>query len=161
MKLTTLVNNKLAIKINKDNNIIVKFAKGNDKLKFKETDMLVNIGEYDNNFATLPSTPFSKMDYSHTPDIILDNDTSRSIDKKNSKRIMIVENESVYGFGIITPDEENETVKQLLDAINSNKIESIQVYSRQTPMTITNNGGKDNRFINSIGSISLISINTK
>lgn len=161
MKYTTLVNIEPAIKVNKGDNIIVKALKGNDKVKFKKTESLVNISEYDNNFATLPSKAFSKMDYSHTPSIIIDNDTSRSIGKDNSKRITIVQEDSLFGFGIITPDEENETVKQLLDAINSNKIESIQVYCTKVPMSITNNGGKDNNFINSIGSIRLVSINTK
>ncbi|WP_239710532.1 MULTISPECIES: hypothetical protein [unclassified Mammaliicoccus] len=161
MKYTTLVNTKPVIKVNKDGNIIVKVMKGNEKLKFKETDSLVNIGEYDNDFATLPTTPFSKTDYSHTPNIILDNDTSRSIGKKNSKRIMIVENESLFGFGVTGPDKNDETIKQLINAINSNKIESIQVYCTKVPMSITNNGGKDNNFINSIGSIRLVSINTK
>ncbi|PTI33115.1 hypothetical protein BU074_13505 [Mammaliicoccus vitulinus] len=77
MKYTTLVNIEPAIKVNKGDNIIVKALKGNDKVKFKETESLVNISEYDNNFATLPSKAFSKMDYSHTPSIIIDNDTSR------------------------------------------------------------------------------------
>ncbi|MEB7805414.1 hypothetical protein NGC67_01855 [Mammaliicoccus fleurettii] len=161
MKLTTLVNNKPAIKINKDGNVIVKAMKGNDKLKFKETESLVNVSEYDNNFANLPSKPFAKMDYSHTPSIIIDNDTSREIGEANSKNIMVVENETLFGFGIIKPDENNETTKQLLDAINSNKIESIQVYAMKVPMSITTGGNKDNHFINSIGSIRIISINTK
>lgn len=161
MKYTTLVNNKPAIKINKDGNVIVKIMKGNDKLKFKETDSLVDVGEYDNNFATLPTKPFDKMDYSKTPGIILDNDTSQSINKDNAKRIQIVQGENFYGFAIITPDDTNEAVKNLLDAIRMNKIESIQIYSPHMTVDIVNNGGKDNRYIKNIKSITIISIKTK
>ncbi|MEB7049781.1 hypothetical protein [Mammaliicoccus sciuri] len=162
MKYTTLVQDKVAIKINKDGNIVARVLKGGEKVKFKQTDSLVNVSEYDNNYAHLPSKPFSKIDYSKMPSIILDNDTSKVIGKSNTKRITIVENDELYGFGLITPNEDNITMQSLINAIKSNKIESIQLYLTRVSMNSNSTaGGKDANYITSIGSINLISINTK
>ncbi|MEB8067699.1 hypothetical protein [Mammaliicoccus fleurettii] len=162
MKYTTLLQDKPAIKINKDGNIVAKVFKGGDKVKFKKTDTLIEISEYDNNYASFPMNPFSKMDYSKLPSIILDNDTSKVVGKANNKRVTIVEGDNIYGFGLITPDENNETMKSLISAIRSNRIESIQVYSLRVPMSSNSSShGKDTNFITNIGMINLISINTK
>lgn len=162
MKYTTLIQDKPVIKINKDGNIIAKVFNGGEKVKFKKSDTLIEISEYDNNYAFFPSNPFSKMDYSKLPSIILDNDTSKVIGKANNKRITIVEKDDVYGFGLISPDENNETMKSLISAIRLNRIESIQVYSLHVPMNSNStSNGKDTNFITNIGMINLISINTK